>query len=75
MKLSQYAKENSIQYQTAWKMFMKGQIKGYKLPSGTIVITEDINKDSNFLFLLEKYCEENNISHKNFNQVKELLKF
>lgn len=41
MKLSQFAKKNSIQYQTAYKMYKAGLIKGYQLPTGTVVITEN----------------------------------
>lgn len=42
MKLSQFAKKNSIKYQAAYKMFKAGLIKGYQLPTGTVVITEDL---------------------------------
>lgn len=42
MKLSQYAKKNSITYRTAFTHFSKGLIKGaYQLPTGTIVIPEE----------------------------------
>lgn len=41
MKLSEYAKINSISYQTAWNHFNKGMIEeAYQLPSGTIVVPE-----------------------------------
>ena len=43
MKLSEFAKQNSIQYQTAYKMFKAGLIKGYQLPTGTIVVEETHN--------------------------------
>ena len=43
MKLSTYAKKLGIHYQTAWNLFNAGQIKGYKLPTGTIIITEEEN--------------------------------
>lgn len=38
MKLSEYAKLNSISYLTAYKHFKKGFIKGKQLATGTIVI-------------------------------------
>lgn len=41
MKLSQFAKKNSIKYQAAYKMYKAGLIKGYQLPTGTVVITEN----------------------------------
>lgn len=41
MKLSQYAKKNSISYLTAYRHWKQGLIKGKQLGSGTIVVTED----------------------------------
>lgn len=44
MKLSEYAKKNSISYQTAWNHFSKGLIPNARqLPSGTVVVDEAIN--------------------------------
>ena len=44
MKLSKWAKDNSITYRTAWQMFKQGLIPtAYKLPTGTIVVPEKIN--------------------------------
>jgi len=41
MKLSQYAKLNSVTYQTAWNHYKNGLISGaYQLPSGTVVIPD-----------------------------------
>lgn len=40
MKLSDFAKRNSIKYQAAYNMFKAGLIKGHQLPTGTIVIDE-----------------------------------
>jgi putative resolvase len=40
MKLSQYAKRVGVTYRTAFRWWQTGQIKGYQLPSGTIVVTE-----------------------------------
>lgn len=43
MKLSEYAKKNSISYQTAWNHFNKGLIPNARqLPSGTVVVDEVI---------------------------------
>lgn len=40
MKLSQYAKKVGVTYRTAFRWWQNGQIKGYQLLSGTIVVTE-----------------------------------
>ncbi|MFL5623964.1 MAG: hypothetical protein ACJ788_00020 [Ktedonobacteraceae bacterium] len=41
MKLSQYAKKAGISYRTAFRWWKAGQIKGYQVPSGTIIVTEE----------------------------------
>lgn len=42
MKLSEYAKKNSIGYRTAWRYFHRGLIpNARRLPSGTIIIDEE----------------------------------
>lgn len=41
MKLSEFAKKNSIKYQTAYKMYKAGLIQGKQLPTGTIVIYDE----------------------------------
>lgn len=38
MKLSSYAKRIGISYNTAWRMWKRGQIPGYQLPTGTVII-------------------------------------
>jgi predicted site-specific integrase-resolvase len=38
MKLSSYAKHIGIHYNTAWRMWKRGQIDGYQLPTGTVII-------------------------------------
>jgi predicted site-specific integrase-resolvase len=40
MKLSQYAKKVGVTYRTAFRWWQNGDVKGYQLPSGTIVVTE-----------------------------------
>lgn len=47
MKLSTYAQKLGIKYKTAWLWFNSGKLKGYKTPSGTIIVTElDSTKES-----------------------------
>lgn len=41
IKLSRYAKENDIDYMTAYRYFHNGLIKGIKMPNGTILIDVD----------------------------------
>jgi len=41
MKISQYAKENSITYMTAYRMVKAGQLPYKVLPTGTIIILEE----------------------------------
>jgi putative resolvase len=48
MKLSHWAKQEGITYQTAWNLFKRGQLpNAYQLQSGTIIIkeTEEVEKD------------------------------
>ena len=43
MKLSDYAKKVGISYRTAWRWWKQGNLTGYQLPSGTIIITDEYN--------------------------------
>ena len=48
LKLSEYAKKNSITYQTAWNHFKGGKIPNARqLPTGTVVIDENPQSHSN----------------------------
>ncbi len=40
MKLSDYAKQVGISYITAYRWYKSGQIKGYQMDTGTIIVTE-----------------------------------
>ncbi|NET72677.1 MAG: IS607 family transposase, partial [Sphaerospermopsis sp. SIO1G2] len=42
MKLSVYAKSQGISYQTAWRMWKRGELKATQLPTGTVIV--DTNK-------------------------------
>jgi putative resolvase len=46
MKLSQYAKAVGVTYRTAFRWWQNGDIKGYQLPSGTIIVTEGENQNA-----------------------------
>ncbi len=41
MKLSQFAKKAGVTYRTVFRWWQQGQLKGYQMPSGTIVVTEE----------------------------------
>jgi putative resolvase len=38
MKLTSYAKRIGISYNSAWRIWKRGQIPGYQLPTGTVII-------------------------------------
>jgi putative resolvase len=44
MKLRTYAEFVGVSYKTAWRWWKRGTIQGEKLPSGTILVTEDVSK-------------------------------
>jgi hypothetical protein len=38
MKLSAYARQLGISYQTAWRMWQRGELPTHQLPSGTVIV-------------------------------------
>lgn len=76
MKLSEFAKKNSIQYQAAYKMYKSGLISGYQLPTGTIVITEssDETKKEDYTVLYARVSSSENKSNLD-NQAERLKLF
>jgi putative resolvase len=44
MKLSRYAQKLGIHYNTAYRLFKRGQIPGYQLPTGTVIIEEPVDQ-------------------------------
>jgi putative resolvase len=38
MKLAAYAKHLGISYHTAWRMWKRGELAAYQLPSGTVIV-------------------------------------
>src|SRR5579885_1963590 len=38
MKLSAYAKQQGISYQTAWRMWQRGELPAHQLPFGTVMV-------------------------------------
>jgi predicted site-specific integrase-resolvase len=42
MKLSEYARQVGVSHGTAWRWFKSGQLQGYQVETGTIIITEPL---------------------------------
>lgn len=44
MKLRIFAQQAGVRYETAWRWFKAGKIKGRQLESGTIIVTEELEQ-------------------------------
>ena len=44
MKLRTFAERIGVRYETAWRWFKSGKIKGRQLDTGTIIVTEDFDE-------------------------------
>jgi putative resolvase len=64
MKLSQYAKKVGVTYRTAFRWWQTGQIKGYQLPSGTIVVTEGEERQESRTEQIAIYARVSSHEHK-----------
>jgi putative resolvase len=42
VKLSDYARQVGVSYRTAWRWYKAGQLKGYQVETGTIIVTEPV---------------------------------
>lgn len=74
MKLSQYAKQLGINYQTAYRWFKKGLIQGYQMDTGTIIITQSLNNLNKIVtedFVI--YCESP-LSEAKINSIRDIIK-
>lgn len=75
MKLSEYAKKNSISYQTAWSHFKNGKIPNARqLPTGTVVIDEDKDNISEYTVVYARVSSAENKSNLD-SQADRLVKF
>jgi len=65
LKLSDYAKQNSVTYKTAYKHWKKGLIRGKILPTGTIVVFDDYDSPdySNKVILYARVSSSENKSN------------
>lgn len=65
MKLSQWAKNNSVSYQTALNHWNSGLIKGKQLATGTIVIFDDVSEaDDNKILQIATYARVSSSQNK-----------
>jgi predicted site-specific integrase-resolvase len=46
MKLSEYAKQMGVRYETAWRWYRDGKIQGRRVGPRTIIITEDMQPEA-----------------------------
>lgn len=47
MKLSAYAKQLGLSYKTVWRMWKRGELNAYQLPSGTVIVEPMVIQSSN----------------------------
>lgn len=75
VKLSEYAKKNSISYQTAWSHFKNGKIPNARqLPTGTVVIDETKDSNSEYTVVYARVSSAENKSNLD-SQADRLVKF
>lgn len=75
MKLSEYAKMNSISYQTAWSHFKHGKIPNARqLPTGTVVIDEIKDTVQEYTVVYARVSSAENKSNLD-SQADRLVKF
>jgi len=76
MKLSEYARINSVTYRTAFRHWKAGYIKGKQLPSGTIVVFDNQkdNIENDLVILYARVSSSENKSNLNA-QLKRLKDF
>ncbi len=60
MKLSDYAKKEGISYQTAWRMWKRGELNAKQLPSGTIIVNVDSQLKDNCVLIYARVSRAEN---------------
>ncbi len=60
MKLSNYAKKQGISYQTAWRMWKRGELNAKQLPSGTIIVNVDSQLKDNCVLIYARVSSAEN---------------
>ncbi len=51
MKLWDWARKEGISYKTAWRLWKAGELNAHQLPTGTVIVLEDKEKN-----LPDKVC-------------------
>lgn len=74
MKLSDYARRNSVSYQTAFNHWKAGLIKGKQLPTGTIVVFEEQSNVNYGVILYARVSSSENKSNLN-SQIERLRNY
>lgn len=69
-KISQYAKKHNVTYRTVWNWVKEKKVNHFKTKTGSIVITEDENKDCKVAIYARVSSSENK---KNLESQKERL--
>ncbi len=64
MKLSTYAKQLGISYSTAWRMWKRGEIAGYQLASGTVIVNQP-EQENHITRKVAIYARVSTSEHKN----------
>jgi predicted site-specific integrase-resolvase len=64
MKLSDYAKQHGVRYETAWRWFRDGKIKGRRVGKHTILIDEDMPEQSLFQEKVAVYARVSSAENK-----------
>lgn len=59
-KLSQWAKENGVSYITAWTMIKNGQIPYKQLPTGTIVVLDEVTTKDEYTVVYARVSSSEN---------------
>jgi len=78
MKLSKWAKEKGLSYQTAWNLFKKNQVPGaYALPSGTILVDEKNKEHLNKQEYVVAYARVSSSENKKYldSQIQRITDF
>lgn len=65
MKLSDYAKQQGVRYETAWRWFQEGKIKGHRVGAHTIMIDEGIEQTSPHIQKVAVYARVSSAENKN----------
>lgn len=64
MKLSDYAKQQGVRYETAWRWFQEGKIKGHRVGKHTIMIDEGVQQSSTSLQKVAVYARVSSAENK-----------